>query len=385
MKTSIDFSRFLGSRIDARDIAETKGNRPHTPGSGTWRMPGRRITNRDRSEFCTQLSVMLRSNISLQRALDVLEVQMSNPRMKSVVAGLRKEIQKGNTLARALSMHGQVFDALFVVSVEVGQESGQLDEVFEHLAIHLENINNLRRKFLQAMTYPILVLSVAFLVVFFFLFYIVPTFAEMFKSFQSDLPVTTRIIISASLFFREYGVYLVTAMLAPGLLAWKVFNNSNNKEKIDNYFSSIPLLDEIILKNHIARFCRTLGTLLHADVVLVEALEISKRMMTHRGMKKEIDQIITQVRRGNAIAQPMITSKIFPPMVGQMIAVGEETSELDNMLLKVAGLFEQEIQAKVDTLSSIAEPVLILMLGVIVALILISLYLPIFDVVNTIG
>jgi type IV pilus assembly protein PilC len=377
MNTSVDFTWILEDNVSL----EKKSSREMEFGKSSFR----KVTDRGRSEFCTQFAVMLRSKVSLQRSLEVLEAQTKHQRMKVVIHKLSLEIQKGNTLAQALSLQPEVFDNLFVVSAEVGQESGRLAEVFEHLARHLENINSLKRKFVQALTYPVLVISVACVVVLFFMFYIVPTFAEMFKSFHMELPATTKFILFVSAFLQRYGGYLAFLFFLLLFILWRAAARPATRQKMEEYAVNIPIMGDIILKNHIARFCRTLGTLLHAQVLLVDALETSKRIITFSGIQQEIDQILKHVKQGNAIAEPIVNSKLFPPMVSQMIAVGEETSELDIMLLKVADYFEKEIQAKVETLSSIIEPVLILLLGLLVAGILISLYLPMFEVANSIG
>ncbi len=348
--------------------------------------PGRfgaaRITDRDRAQFCTQLSVLLEARVSLHRALEVLARQASNSRLKAVIVSLGKEIQRGSAFDRALARQGEVFDNLFVVTAEVGQESGRLGEVLSHLAVHLEKMNSLTRKFRQALTYPALVLTVASAAVTFLLVFIVPTFADMFKSFQMELPGSTKFILALSKAIVDYGLF---ALLGVGLTIFSLRRSLKKpqvRRRLEARLFRLPLLGDVFLKTHVARFCRTLGTLLHAQVSLVDALTVSQRIASNADIREEIGEIIWYVRQGSAISEPLVDSRLFPPMVVQMIAVGEETSELDTMLLKVADYYEKDLDSKVETLSSVIEPVIVLLLGLIVAGILVSMYMPMFDLVN---
>ncbi len=345
----------------------------------------RTITDRDRAEFCTQLAVMLEARISLHRALEVLTQQTKNKRLKNVIEGLKKDIHRGNSFDRALAHQGKAFDNLFVVTAEVGQESGRLGDVLLHLAQHLEKMNSLQRKFLHAMTYPALVLSVAAGAVSFLLIFIVPAFAEMFKSFQVELPASTKVILFLSEQISKYGLYFLATVVLAVYVLRNVWRRPDIKSRIQSIIFRIPFVGDAVLKTHVARFCRTLGTLLRAQVSLVDALDVTQRMATIAEIKSEIQSIEKHVRQGRAIVDPLIESKLFPPMVVQMIAVGEETSELDTMLLKVAEYYEKELDSKVEALSSVMEPVIVLFLSIIVAAILISMYMPMFDLVNVIS
>ncbi|MGD0339095.1 MAG: type II secretion system F family protein [Bacteroidota bacterium] len=349
------------------------------------RLFGSKIRDRDRAEFCLQLAVMLEARVSLHRALQVLAKQTKNPRMQKVIESLGKEIQKGNSFDQALEAHPDVFDNLFIVTAEVGQESGRLAEVLTHLAQYLEKMAALARKFRQALTYPALVVSVACFAVAFLLIFIVPAFADMFRSFQVELPVSTRIIMSVSSFLTSYGIYGIGVLVVGLFLLRGFIRSSAVRERLEAFSFKLPFVGDIIIKTHVARFCRTLGTLLRAQVSLVDALTVSQRIATNKGIKEEIKTILNHVRQGRAIVEPLVDSVFFPPMVVQMIAVGEETSELDTMLLKVADYYEKEIDGKVETLSTVIEPVIVLFLGIVVAGILISMYLPMFDLVNVIG
>ena len=344
-----------------------------------------KMTEQEKAKFCLELSVMLQAGVSLHRALQVLSDQADKQASKTVLSQLLKEVQKGVSFSSALRQQAETFDNLFVVSAEVGQESGKLPLVMSNLALHLEKINVLKRKFVQALAYPIMVLCVALFAVLFLLIVIVPAFAEMFLSLQVELPPMTKIILSLSHWLTENGLYLLLAVIIAGIALRSVFASTSVKSKIENTAYRLPFIGKILSKNLVARFCRTLGTLLQAQVSLMTALDITQKIFTAETIRKEIQNILKQVKQGKTIAEPIVTSKVFPAMVSQMIAVGEETSELDLMLFKIAEYSEKEIDATVETLSNIIEPVLILLLGIIVAAILISMYMPMFEMMNVIG
>jgi len=380
----------MGPRIEAGNVVTQQDMVGRTDRSARFfsipgRLSGSRITEKDKSEFCLQLSVMLQARVSLHKSLEVLAVQSPNRRLKSCIERLGKEIQKGNSLKHALALQTEVFDDLFVVTAEVGQESGRLAEVLTHLAHHMEKVSLLRRKVIQALTYPALVIGVAVFVVSFLLVFIVPMFGEMFKNFQIELPASTKFILGLSGTISAYGLYFLGIILVVLLLIRKSLGRKELRQQMERRFMKVPFIGDVLIKNHVARFCRTLGTLLEAQVSLIDALSVTQKIISNTDLREEIRGIIKHVKLGKAVADPLLKSKIFPPMVVQMIAVGEETSELDAMLLKVSDYYEKELDHKVETLSSVIEPVLILVLGMIVAAILVSMYLPMFDLVNVVG
>lgn len=350
-----------------------------------WFFANRASHSREIAEFCSQLAVLLRSKVSLHRSLEVLERQTRTTSMKQVIERLTKEIQKGNSFSRALSLQPDAFDSLFVVTAEVGQESGRLAEVLSDLARHLEAMQALKRKFTQALTYPMLVLTVALFSVLFLLVFIVPTFAEMFQSFQLELPVSTQFVLGLSKIIVQYGEYAALVAIIVVIFVRGILFKGTTKHSIESFALRLPFLGDLLLKNMIARFCRTLGTLLRAQVSLVDALVVAQRIISNKELKGEIERILQRVKQGSAVADPVFASRMFPPMVAQMIAVGEESSELDTMFLQVAEFYEKELNAKVEMLSSVIEPIIILFLGLVVATILISMYLPMFDLMNAIG
>ena len=381
MQQAIDIHQFVARHSSrSRKLAHGEG----LTGYLERILPGK-ITDRERAEFCTQLSVLLQARVSLHRALDVLARQTTGRRMREVIQHLGKEVQKGNSFSKALRSRPGTFEELFIVSAEVGQESGRLPEVLSHLAQHLEKMSALKRKVLQAMTYPALVIGVAAFAVTFLLVFIVPTFAEMFKSFQVELPTSTKVVLSLSNVLVDHGPKLILAIIVCVILLRKTITSTTFRQRMEAVAFRAPAIGSLVLRNHVARFCRTLGTLLQSQVSLVDALGVSQRISSNDEIRKEIGQILRHVKQGKAVAEPLVDSELFPPLVAQMIAVGEETSELDSMLLKVADYYEKELDAKVEALSSIIEPVIILLLGMLVAGILISMYMPMFELVNVVG
>lgn len=344
-----------------------------------------RVGLREKAEFCTQLAVMLQARVSLQRALEVLAHQTRNVRTKHIIERLCREIGRGHSFARALEQEPQMFDRLFVTTAEVGEESGRLPEVLGRLAEHIEKSGALRRKFLQAMSYPILVLGVAVCAVTFLLTVIVPTFADMFRNFQIDLPASTQLVLGISGWLAEYSVVVLVTALGLLFLMRMLVSSARMRERMEVYCWKVPLIGEILRKNHVAHVCRTLGTLLGARVSLMEALRVTQRTIAGEQIRMEVGQILKDVQRGKGVAEPLSESVLFPAMVAQMIAVGEETSELDSMLIKVANHYEREVGAAVDTLATLLEPILVIVLGLIVGGILVSMYLPLFDLMTVVG
>lgn len=345
----------------------------------------RKVGDREKVDFCTQLSVLLLARVSLHQSLLVLKAQAKSDAMKKVIDRLLASIQRGNSFGRAMAEQAEVFDNLFVVAAEVGEETGRLPEVLTHLSQYLEKIHALKRKFYQALAYPALVVAVACFAVTFLLVFIIPSFAEMFRSFQIELPWSTEVVIKVSALVVQYGYWLLPAVL---IVLFAVYASSRSpalRQHLSSIVMRLPVVGDVLLKNHVARFCRTLGTLLQAQVSLVEALAVTQRISATKGIREEIGNLLKYVKQGRAMAEPLVDSRLFPPMVAQMIAVGEETSELDSMLLRVADYYEKELDGKIETLSTVIEPIIIVFLGILVAIILISMYLPMFDLINVVG
>lgn len=377
------------SDIEAVVAARTMRVRPAVRSAARSRLGGismfKRISAQDKSTFLSQLSMMLRARLPILRSLEILAGQTRNPRLRSAIGEMINDVRKGSSFSSALAHQAGIFDALVVVTAEVGQESGRLPEVLSSLAEYMERMNVLRRKVMQALAYPVLVLSVAALVVSFLLLYIVPTFADMFRTSNVPIPYATRVVITASSFFAANWVYVFALILMAVAASRWLLGSELKKSIVEQYALRIPWVGGVLVKNYTARFCRTLGTLLQSQVPLVDALSVTKRIFVNRQLRGEIERLIKFVKQGRAVAEPLSSSKIFSPVVAQMIAVGEETSELDTMLLRVAAFYEAELADTMETLTTVIEPILIVMLGAMVGTVLIAMYLPMFDMTNAVG
>ena len=345
----------------------------------------RGITSQERAVFLSQLSLMLRARVSLVRSLEILIDQTHSSKMKAVISDVLKDVKKGSSFSSSLSRQSEAFDPLVVVTAEVGQESGRLPDVLSSLAEHMEKMNALKKKVTQALAYPVLVLSVALVVVLFLLLYIVPTFADMFRSAQVEIPYATQLVINASNFLSADWPYLLFTLVISAVISRWFLKTQLDRGFIERYGIRIPWIGSVMITNYTARFCRTLGTLLQSQVPLIEALNVTKRIFVNQSLQKEIERLTKYVKQGQTVAEPLSTSKLFSPMVAQMIAVGEETSELETMLLKVASFYEQEIADKMETLTTVIEPILIVILGIIVGTVLITMYMPMFEMANAVG
>lgn len=344
-----------------------------------------KVTAQDIATFLSQLSMMLKAHVPIVKALELLSTQSRSARMRSIVKDLLSDVGKGVSFSASLGRHPQTFDQIVVVTAEVGQESGRLPEVLSALAEHMEKMNALRRKVTQALAYPVLVLGVAAVVVTFMLLYIVPTFATMFQSSRVQLPYATQMVIGASRFVSTYWIYLVMSVLVAAAVSQWLIGTDIKRAMVDKYGLSVSWLGKVMAKNYTARFCRTLGTLLQSQVPLVEALNVTRRIFQDRNIRGEIERLIRFVKQGRSVAEPLSSSKIFSPVVAQMISVGEETSELETMLLKIAEFYESELAEMMETLTTVIEPIFIVFLGAVVGTILIAMYLPMFDMANAVG
>lgn len=327
---------------------------------------------------------MVGARLPLVDALDTAAAQASHQRLKETLAGVARRVRQGSGLADSLARHPDVFGLLYIRLVRVGEVAGVLDEVLLRLADYLEKAHALRRQFRLALVYPAVVLSVAVGAVAFLLTVIVPTFADLFADFDAELPLPTRIVISLSDGLRAYFPLVVLGgigLLVGGRIALRT---EWGGRVWDALRLRLPVLGPLYLKGVIARFCRTLSTMLHSGVPLVDALEVAAGTADNRIVDDAVRAMRHRVVRGSSLAAPLQRETLFPPMVVQMIAVGEETARLDDMLAHVAEHYEREVDAAVQALTSIIEPLLILLLGLVIGTILVAIYLPMFDLVTVI-
>jgi type IV pilus assembly protein PilC len=344
----------------------------------------KRVTVKDLGVFTRQFATMINAGLPMVQCLDILAAQADKPVFKRVVSTVTSDVEGGATLAEALGKHA-VFSQLYVNMVEAGEAGGILDQILNRLAVYLEKAEALQRKVKSAMTYPTVVAVVALGATIFMLMFIIPTFAKMFTDFGGQLPLPTKIVMGLSNFLRGYWYILLGAAGAVVFGIKRFYATEAGKMKIDRLVLRIPVLGTVIRKSAIARFTRTLGTLVSSGVPILAGLDITARTAGNKVVEKAIYATRESISQGDTIAEPLRQSGVFPPMVTQMIGVGEQTGALDEMLDKIANFYDDEVDTAVEQLTSIIEPVMIVVMGVIVGGMLISMYLPMFKLINVIS
>jgi type IV pilus assembly protein PilC len=346
---------------------------------------GTGVKRKDLVIFSRQFATMINSGLPLIQCLEILGGQMENKHLAKIVHEVSSDVEAGNTLSDALTKHQRVFSPLFTNMVAAGEAGGILDKVLYRLADYLEKSNNIHRKVKGALIYPAVVMSIAALVTIFLLVFVIPTFAQLFESSGLELPMLTRVTIGMSNFMMHSWYWLLAGFVGLVIGVRKYYLTDRGEYNIDKLMLKIPSLGELLRKASIARFSRTLGTLLGSGVAILDAMEITATTSGNRVVQEAIMDSRSSIATGDTISEPLGKSSIFPPMVVQMIRVGEETGRLDSMLAKIADFYEEEVDVAVETLTSILEPVLIVGIGFIVGGMVVSMYLPIFRLANAIG
>jgi len=343
------------------------------------------IKTRDVVIFTRQFSTMINSGLPLVQALTILAEQTDNKALSEVTKKVVFDVESGNTVADALSKHPRAFTNLYVNMVAAGEAGGILDTILLRLATFLEKNDALVRKVKGAMIYPAVIMSVAAIAVVVLLIFVIPVFAGMFASAGQALPLPTRIVIGASGFLKAYWWLIGAIIIVGGYSLRKYYATDGGKLVIDRLMLHTPVLGDVLRKSAVSRFTRTLGTLISSGVSILEGLEITAKTAGNRVIQDAIMQSRSSIAGGDTIAQPLQKSKVFPPMVISMIAVGEQTGGLDEMLSKIADFYDEEVDAAVGNLLSLLEPIMIVFLGVVVGGMVVAMYLPIFDMVNAVN
>jgi len=342
------------------------------------------IKTRDVVIFTRQFSTMINSGLPLVQALTILADQTENKALSEVTRKVVFDVESGNTVADALSKHPRAFTNLYVNMVAAGEAGGILDTILLRLATFLEKNDALVRKVKGAMIYPAVIMSVAAIAVVTLLIFVIPVFAGMFASAGQALPMPTRIVIAASGFLKHYWWMIGAIIITGGYTGKKYYATPSGKLVIDRAMLHFPVLGDVLRKSAVSRFTRTLGTLISSGVSILEGLEITAKTAGNRVIQDAIMQSRSSIAGGDTIAQPLQKSKVFPPMVISMIAVGEQTGGLDEMLAKIADFYDEEVDSAVGNLLSLLEPIMIVFLGVVVGGMVVAMYLPIFDMVNAV-
>jgi len=344
------------------------------------------ITTRELVIFTRQFATMIDAGLPLVQCLDILAEQNPNKRFKGIIREVRQEVEQGSTFAEALRKHPKPFDALYVNLVQAGEIGGILDTILNRLAVYLEKADSLARKVKGAMVYPTTVLVVAIGVVVLMLVKVIPTFAKMFTDFGGELPAPTAMVIAMSEFMQQWiwafmiGVFLVSAGFLRARKQIPRFRRAT-----DALFLRAWIFGPLLQKVAVARFTRTLGTMIASGVPILDGLEIVARTAGNMVIEEALMDVRSAISEGKTIAEPLQESGVFPGMVVQMIAVGEETGAMESMLSKIADFYDEEVDAAVEALTALLEPMMMVFLGGTVGGLLIAMYLPIFKIAETIG
>ncbi len=346
---------------------------------------GVKVSTKDLAIFTRQFATMISAGLPLVQCLDILAKQSSKPSFGRVIGEVTREVESGSTLADALGRHKSVFDDLFRNMVAAGEAGGVLDEILMRLATYIEKADALKRKVQSAMVYPMVVLTVALGATSFMLIFIIPTFAKMFSDFGGELPLPTKIVLGLSNALKMLWWVILLAFVAAGFAFQRYYATDNGRRTVDGLMLRIPALGDVLMKGAVARFTRTLGTLIASGVPILAGLEITARTAGNKIIAEAIMTARASIREGETVAAPLKASGVFPPMVVQMISVGEQTGALDEMLTKIAVFYEAEVDTAVDTMTSIIEPVMIVVMGGIVGGMVVAMYLPMFKLISVVA
>jgi len=340
---------------------------------------GGKVKDKDIVVFTRQFSTMIDAGLPLVQALEILSTQVENKYFGSILSQVKADVEGGSTFADALKKHPRVFSELYANMVAAGEAGGILDTILQRLATYIEKAMKLKKKVKGAMVYPAVVTSVAVIVVAIIMIFVIPKFAEMFASMGGTLPTPTKIVIWFSHFLAGWGgLAILVTLISLGIFISQLRKTEKGKLFIDSLLLKSPVFGNIIRKTAVAKFTRTLGTLVSSGVPLLEGLEITAKTAGNKVIEYAVRDVKKAVSEGKTLAEPLMKSGVFPPMVTHMIAVGEQTGALDQMLSKIADFYDDEVDAAVSNLTAMMEPMLMVVLGSTVGFIIVALYLPIF-------
>ena len=345
----------------------------------------KKVKEKDIVIFTRQFATMIDAGLPLVQCLEILASQQDNVTLKEILLKVKADVEAGSTFADALRKHPTVFNELYCNLVTAGETGGILDTILNRLAAYIEKSMNLKKKVKGAMVYPLAVLSIATIVVIGMLVFVIPVFQKMFADMGGTLPAFTQMIINLSDFMRRYFLLVGAVFVALYFVFQRYYKTESGQETIDNYLLKLPIFGVLIRKVAIAKFTRTLGTMLASGVPILEGLDIVARTSGNKIIEKAILKTKMSIGEGKTIAEPLGVSGVFPPMVVQMISVGESTGALDSMLSKIADFFDDEVDAAVANLTSLLEPLLMVFLGGAIGAIVVAMYLPIFQMASVLG
>lgn len=365
--------------------AKAKDGKPGGIAGFFKRLNAKAVTISDVAIFSRQFSTMINAGLPVLQCLSIIADQQENETFKAIIHQIKDDIGSGGNLSDSMQKHPDVFNELYVNMVRSGELGGVLDTILERLSIYMEKAEALRRKIKSAMMYPVIVLSVAILVVSFLMVKVIPTFEEVFASFGKELPPLTAGLVAVSRFMQKYWYFMLAGVF--GLIQGvKLFGKTKKGAWILAGISlNIPVFGDLQRKSAVAKFARTLGTLLKSGVPILEALETVAKTAGNLRVEDVINQARASIREGQGMTEPLKRGGIFPPMIIQMVSVGEETGKIDDMLMRAANFYEEEVDTAVDGLSAAMEPLIIVFLGVTLGTIIVAMFLPMFDMGNVVS
>ena len=346
---------------------------------------GGSVSEKEIVVFTRQFATMIDAGLPLVQCLEILGSQQDNKAFKKTLTEIRQSVEGGLTFAAALKQHPKVFSGLYANMVEAGEAGGILDTILNRLAQYMEKAMGLKKRVKSAMIYPSTIITVAVVVVIFLLIFVIPTFKAMFEGFGATLPLPTVIVLELSRIARQYFLVVLGVVVAAvvGLRYW--YSTPAGKLTVDSLLLKAPVFGILIRKVAVAKFTRTLGTLISSGVAILDGLEITARTAGNKVVENAVMRTRASIAEGKTISDPLKASGVFPPMVVQMIAVGEQTGALDAMLGKIADFYDDEVDTAVTNLTSLLEPMLMVFLGVVIGGVVIAMYLPIFKLVTVVG
>lgn len=346
---------------------------------------GGKVDTKDLVVFTRQFATMIDSGLPLVQCLDILAGQQENKTFRAALYNIKESVESGSTFADALGKHPRIFDQLYVNLVAAGEVGGILDTILNRLAAYIEKALKLKKQVKGAMVYPATIVSIAVVVVGVILVFVIPTFAKMFADFGGTLPLPTLIVIAISDFLQKYILVIIGAIYGIKVAVGKYYDTPSGRKTLDRLFLKLPVIGVLIRKVAVAKFTRTLGTMISSGVPIMDGLEIVAKTAGNKIVEEAIYRVRQAISEGKTMAEPLGESGVFPPMVVQMISVGEATGAMDAMLNKIADFYDEEVDDAVGNLTAMMEPLLMVFLGTTVGGLVVAMYLPIFKLAGAVG
>ncbi|CAG37511.1 type II secretion system F family protein [Desulfotalea psychrophila] len=343
-----------------------------------------KVTGKDIVIFTRMLSTMIDAGLPLVQGIEILEQQQENPTFKKAIGKIKGDVESGTTLADSMRKHPKIFDKLFTNMIEAGETGGILDTILQRLAAFMEKSMALKKKIKGAMTYPTICLAISILILIIILVFVVPVFSQMFADFGSSLPLPTQIVVNMSDFFKNNIIYMLIALFALMAAVKKIYTTEKGQIAIDKILLQAPVVGPLLRKVAVAKFTRTLSTMLQSGVPILEALQVVAKTAGNKIIERAVFRVADGIAEGRPMAEPLEESGVFPNMVTQMINVGESVGALDAMLEKIADFYDGEVDQAVDNLTAMIEPFMMVFLGGMIGGLVVAMYLPIFKMASVV-